>query len=154
MITKDEMATRSDCSTISTCGDCPFDMIDDQGSDGCFRINKANYLKSLEGKEMEDIPKMSFFEVTDKAMKHFGSDMQVDKLIEEVGELQKALIKYKECGVIAASHVAEEMADVNMVMVPLQRALNLQKMVGDWTNVKLVRLNDIVNKSRKIEGYE
>ncbi len=87
---------------------------------------------------------MNFFDITDKAMKHFGPDMQVNKLIEELGELQKALVKYQECGPIALSHVAEEMADVNIVMTPLQRELNIVGTITDWTNAKLVRLDSII----------
>ena len=40
---------------------------------------------------------VNFFDVTDKAMKHFGIENQVDKLIEELDEFKKALKKYKEC---------------------------------------------------------
>ena len=72
---------------------------------------------------------------------------QVDKLIEELEEFKKALTKYKECGPIALSHVAEEGADVNILMQPVIKALNIESMVKDWTNAKLKRLDKLTNKS-------
>jgi NTP pyrophosphatase (non-canonical NTP hydrolase) len=96
----------------------------------------------------------SFFDVTDKAMKHFGSDAQIDKLIEELGELSKALTKYKECGPVALSHVAEEIADVNMIIVPIQRELNIVGYTTEWTNAKLKRLNEILGCRGTIKGYD
>ena len=90
---------------------------------------------------------VNFFDVTDKAMKHFGIENQVDKLIEELEEFKKALTKYKECGPIALSHVAEESADVNILMQPVIKALNIESMVKDWTNAKLKRLDKLTNKS-------
>jgi len=100
------------------------------------------------------VPVMNFYDITTRAMGHFGCDAQVDQLIEELDELKKALIKFKECGPIASSHVAEEMADVNIVMIPIQRELKLQAYLTDWTNIKLARLNEILKKSGKVNGYE
>ena len=90
---------------------------------------------------MKDEKERSFFEVTDGAMKHFGLEAQVDKLIEETEEVLKALIKYKECGDIARNHVAEELADFNILSVPIQKEKGIQAAVGEWTRVKVIRLD-------------
>ena len=72
---------------------------------------------------------------------HHGEERQIDKAIEEMAELTKSLMKhrYKEG---SYSQVAEEIADV-MVMLPQLICLyNAKEDVDKIANLKIVRLKD------------
>ena len=88
---------------------------------------------------------LNIFDVTERAMAHFGLETQVNKLIEELDELKKALIKGQECGFdLCSAHIAEELADVHILTLPVMKALNLEGQVPKWTQVKLKRLDKII----------
>lgn len=50
---------------------------------------------------------------------HYGADHQKDKLFEEMAELQKEVCKEKD-GKGNIQHIAEEMADVNIMLQQMQ----------------------------------
>lgn len=79
--------------------------------------------------------------ILNRAVAVYGADMQIDKLIEEMSELTKALLKYRyTVGVerlARADHVSEELADV---LIVLQQMLLIFRGVSDWEEKKLERL--------------
>ena len=74
-----------------------------------------------------------------KSLKSWGWQAQAIKLLEEMGELQQATAKHllKQGGV---SNLAEEMADVVIMVEQLRFALKLQKKCARWREMKLKRL--------------
>ena len=50
------------------------------------------------------------------AWKHWGADMQMDMLIEEMAELTQAILKTRRNGVVFSASISEELADVIICM--------------------------------------
>ena len=98
--------------------------------------------------EMRDISKT--------AREVWGIDAQMSKLIEESKELAKALVKYKECGAVAISHVIEEMVDVSILLIQMQYYLGTLEggmdLYEKWFKAKVARLENILERERK--NYE
>ena len=55
------------------------------------------------------------------AWKHWGSDSQIDVLIEEMAELTQALLKSRRNGVAFSFSVLEEIADVEICMEQIRQ---------------------------------
>ena len=77
-----------------------------------------------------------------KALEVFGADRQVDKCIEELGELATALLKYRH-GEATAAEVIDELADVEITTGTL-RLLFDRHAVDARVLVKLNRLAGLV----------
>lgn len=79
-----------------------------------------------------------------EAVKTFGKISQIDKFIEEASELTKALLKerYKEGSLKPEEniHIAEEMADVEIMLEQLKIIFNNADRVDGWKESKLERL--------------
>ena len=94
-----------------------------------------------------------------EAVRTFGPAGQLVKAIEELGELTQALCKYindypglenEEHRQSLTDHVAEEMADVAIMLEQLKIILGNHARVDAWTHEKLARLNARVKTTR---GY-
>lgn len=84
-----------------------------------------------------------------QAIETFGEDAQIDQAIEEMAELTQALIKrrrYKN-DVDTMFHVAEEMADVLIMMEQLFMIFNNDKAVSQFQEDKLIRLKERLDKA-------
>lgn len=84
-------------------------------------------------------------EVLIKAISHYGSEHQIDKAIEEMSELIKALLKYRYCvrqyeKDIVKESVDEEMADVEIMMEQLRMIFNNAREVETVKAEKIERL--------------
>lgn len=77
-----------------------------------------------------------------KALEVFGADRQVDKCLEELGELATVLMKYRH-GEASASDVIDELADV-MVTTGTLWLLFDRKAIEARIAVKLARLSRLV----------
>lgn len=77
-----------------------------------------------------------------KALEVFGSDRQVDKCIEELGELATALVKYRH-GEATAEQVIDELADVTITTGTLWLLFD-RKAIEARVAVKLSRLSRLV----------
>jgi len=89
-------------------------------------------------------------EILEKAIETYGEDAQIDKAIEEMSELTKALLKdrhrtkdYEED--ILFDAVAEEMADVHIMLEQLSMIYNNAEQVCRYQNEKLKRLEKRLN---------
>lgn len=79
-----------------------------------------------------------------KALKTFGLDRQIDKCIEELGELATALVKYRH-GEADAAAVIDELADVAVTTGTLWLLFD-RKAVESRIAVKLTRLQKLVDQ--------
>lgn len=84
-------------------------------------------------------------EVMSKAIEAYGRECQIDKAIEEMSELTKALLKlrhtYKDCErQIIRDSVDEEMADVHIMITQLDMIFGNSERVSAWKNKKIERM--------------
>lgn len=94
--------------------------------------------------------------VIKKAVRHYGGYSQVIKAMEELGELIQALAKYigpvPEDGteiMTIIDHVAEEAADVSIMLDQLRIILDNSELVDDWRYKKLVRLAERIESEEE-----
>lgn len=78
-----------------------------------------------------------------KAISHYGVENQITKSIEELAELIQALAKGKH------SNIAEEMADVKIMLKQLEIIHNNKAEVQDYKTKKLKRLEERINDSKR-----
>lgn len=100
--------------------------------------------------EKEEDPERELRTYAKAALVVFGEDSQIDKAIEEMAELTKALLKYKQAKhgtpgidkmVEAADSVREEREDVRIMMA------QLEILFGDapeWRSKKMAHLKELV----------
>jgi vacuolar-type H+-ATPase subunit D/Vma8 len=79
------------------------------------------------------------YEITKKAVEHFGATMQIDVAIEEMGELISALIQLRR-GRVCERDVVEEVADVCLTMESLKHIFGHDR-VNEIMKLKTHRLN-------------
>lgn len=76
-----------------------------------------------------------------KALEIYGAERQMKKLFEEIGELQEALCKCTD-GRDTVQHLAEEIADVQIMLAQMAIIFDCADMVADFKWAKLKRLED------------
>lgn len=77
--------------------------------------------------------------VLKEAINLYGVDMQLNVAIEELSELIKELCKHKR-GEGSEMHIAEEMADVKIILEELEIIFNNKHRVSIWYEDKVKRL--------------
>lgn len=83
-------------------------------------------------------------EVLKKALDKYG-DMQMIVAIEELSELQKELTKHlRDKG--NKTHIAEEVADVKIMIEQIEMYFGISGMVKSWTTSKIDRLERTMKK--------
>lgn len=75
-------------------------------------------------------------EIEERAIRTYGENSQVDKAIEEMSELTKALLKYR-VGFATLDEIREEAADVQIMLEQLRM---LYGSTADMESYKLNRL--------------
>ena len=83
-------------------------------------------------------------DVLSKAIRKFGFDMQQAIAIEEMSELTKELCKYKR-GAENFKQIAEEIADVEIMLEQLKIMFNCKRDVEVYREDKIKRLADRLN---------
>lgn len=83
---------------------------------------------------------MNKFEVYDLAIKNFG-EKQLLILVEEMAELTQAIIKHTRK---KPNNIAEEMADVYIMLEQVERLLNNEREVVRHYHAKIKRLGDML----------
>ena len=71
----------------------------------------------------------------------WGSDAQLTVVIEELSELIKEVCKMKR-GMNHIEHLAEEVADVEIMCEQLRYIFDIDEPVDEWKQLKLARLAD------------
>lgn len=74
-------------------------------------------------------------------MDRWGSDAQLTVVIEELSELAKEVCKMKR-GIGRVDHLAEEVADVEIMCEQLRYIFTIDEEVDAWKESKLKRLAD------------
>lgn len=87
-------------------------------------------------------------EVLKRAIATFGTDLQLNVAIEELSELTKEICKNKR-GADNADHIAEEVADVEIMLEQIKMIFNNRKSVERHKYEKLIRLEKRVNKANQ-----
>ena len=89
-------------------------------------------------------------DVYNKAKATWGIDAQVTKAIEELAELQKELCKFLlDDGNM--EHIAEEIADVKIVVEQVELILECKRKVKEYKIAKIQRLSDRLDEEPKVK---
>lgn len=117
--------------------------------------NTRKVLERLSGviEERGALPSVSDYETLETAVLKYGSNSQIDMVIEEMSELTKALLKERRefngtnYDILSEkavekldNNIAEEMADVIIMLAQLQMIYNNKKKVLSYINSKVKRL--------------
>lgn len=86
-------------------------------------------------------------EIICEAVEHYGRENQVVVAIEELSELQKELCKMLR-GKQDTEHIAEEIADVQIMLAQMQEMLGIKNMVKRYRYFKLLRLESRMNQKQ------
>ena len=78
-------------------------------------------------------------EVLQRALDTYGSLPQIVMIFEEMSELQKELCKYL-CGKYSPENIAEEIADVEIMLEQMMMLFCCADDVRDWRRRKVARL--------------
>lgn len=84
-------------------------------------------------------------EVFKKSIQHYGPKAQIDLAIEEMSELTKALLKHRRASMgqgdpqKKAKDVAEEIADVRIMLDQLEMIFDNKVQVREWIEKKVNR---------------
>ena len=88
-----------------------------------------------------------------RAIRTFGADAQIKKTFEEMGELQEAICKV-DTGRDTLEHLAEEVADVQIMLDQVILMYGIEETVADWREEKLGRLREKIEADKTSEGVE
>src|SRR5699024_1345961 len=80
-------------------------------------------------------------EICKQALDVYGKEAQITMVFEEMAELQKELCKYLR-GIEHEFLIAEEIADVEIVLKQMKLLFNIEKTVVDKKKYKLDRLEE------------
>ncbi len=84
--------------------------------------------------------------IMSEAIEKYGVESQTDKTMEEMSELTKALLKLRHAKPTGVEHdilidaVAEEMADVEIMIIQLHMIFDNDRKVAEYREKKLARL--------------
>ena len=81
------------------------------------------------------------------AWEKWGETAQLDMLIEECSELIHAVSKYKRGKPNSLKHIAEELADVEIMIGQTKCALNLRIKSGMYYEEKIARLGRLLSRN-------
>ena len=82
-----------------------------------------------------------------EVIEFYGADMQLNICIEEMSELIKELCKAKR-GNPDMNHIAEEMADVKIIMEQLSIIFENDNEVNGWYEKKIQRLRSRLDEDK------
>ncbi|BDR63980.1 nucleoside triphosphate pyrophosphohydrolase family protein [Clostridium tetani] len=80
-------------------------------------------------------------EIYKKAITKYGLYAQIDMVFEEMSELQKELCKFKR-GKSNISNIAEEIADVKIMLEQMELAFDIKDKVKSQKDLKIKRLEE------------
>lgn len=78
-------------------------------------------------------------EVYKSVIDKYGSDSQLTVAVEELSELTKEICKYKRYG-NNIDHIAEEIADVEIMLEQLKLIFNCSDSVEAWKTKKIAKV--------------
>ena len=81
--------------------------------------------------------------LAEKAVERYGRNNQLWMLIEEIAELIVAICR-KRRGRGGDDEIAEEVADVKIVLEQIPKIYRIENKVRAWEEIKLDRLEDVI----------
>lgn len=134
---------------------CTIEMDEVDCSESCHHIGM---LEAANLGLLEDIQELKHINLIrdglyKKALKVYGIETQINMVFEEMSELQKGLCKYlrgKE-PIVQKLRIAEELADVEIMLEQMKYILGLEKAVHNHKEYKIFRLKQRLDKE---EGHE
>ena len=94
----------------------------------------------VKAKMMDEIDRKQLY---NSAWKHWGSDAQMNMVIEEMAELTQAILKARRNGVVFSSYaVSEELADVLICLEQIEVQLKAMPSSGGqtwWSHVERIK---------------
>jgi len=79
--------------------------------------------------------------IYERAIEKWGIETQIKMCIEELSELIQVLIKYgRKINGSNRNDIAEEIADVELMIEQMKVAFNIHKDVEEWKHEKIQRL--------------
>ena len=88
-----------------------------------------------------------------RALKTYGAEAQTRMVFEEMAELQKELCKNAR-GADNVDAIAEEIADVQIMLEQMIVLHDCREEVGGHRGVKMVRLMERLEEKRNEDGHE
>lgn len=87
-------------------------------------------------------------EIFSAAIQTFGEKNQTVVAIEELSELQKELCKLLRGSGASKEHIAEEIADVEIVLCEMVEMLGIDDLVNIYRDFKLQRLQNKIDRRK------
>lgn len=91
---------------------------------------------------------MTDYDIFQKAIDTFGKASQLWMLVEETGELFQAINKYLR-GKGTTEHIAEELADVNIMLYQAALIFGVSSEMVRFREAKVKRLEEILNQDKE-----
>lgn len=86
------------------------------------------------------------------AINLYGSSMQTDIAMEEMGELIQAIVKYRRKNTVQnLDNIAEEIADVQIMLDQLKIIYNCEHRVKEQMLTKQARLHERISNERFLQ---
>jgi len=109
-----------------------------RGKSPVYTKNKRKYiLTQVEGRNMDN---NVVDPIVKEAIQVYGQEKQFHQCVEELGELIVAINHYLRNKPEARKEVAEELADVKLMIRQIEVMMDLEDEVNHWIAVKLRRL--------------
>lgn len=93
---------------------------------------------------------MNDFEILQQAIDRYGMDAQLKMVLEEMSELQKEICKFWR-GKDNLEQIAEEVADVEIMLEQVKMIFQIEDIVDDYIPKKISRLRDRLSLPMKAE---
>lgn len=94
---------------------------------------------------------MTAKEILSAALETFGAEAQTLMVMEEMAELTKELCKHAR-GANNTDAIAEEMADVYIMLSQMELLHDVEDRVIWWSNAKLARLEERLRNAKEADG--
>lgn len=115
------------------------------------RCNSDIFERLADFEDKADIADKAY-EVCRAALTHYGAEPQKLMVMEEMSELQKELCKSSR-GKDNRLHIAEEIADVLIVLEQMVILYDCAEQVQDWHKVKIARLDERITGHSKENSH-
>jgi NTP pyrophosphatase (non-canonical NTP hydrolase) len=96
--------------------------------------------KEMKDKDVIDLAKYQSI-ISEQALELWGGEEQLLLLIEEMGELIQAIIKYKRG---LEHNIAEEIADVEILLTQVKLFFDNDDEIYKWKNFKYERIKNLI----------
>lgn len=90
---------------------------------------------------------MNEYDILKKAIATYGEEAQTKMVLEEMSELQKEICK-RWRGKDNIKAIAEEVADVEIVLGQLKLMLDIEDLVADYWDEKTARLKERLEREK------